>query len=294
MHKQIECKSCTPIFAFALILMLSYHSNASIVKNESSVSQGGDSSSESNVLYPLSTKTTHVKSKTITKFHYVVGGLAAVWPGFGVGHAIQERWNERGWIHPAIQLGGLLAGLSVLAFRHSPDEWSDKNKFKSFQRETGFLFGAFGLLRVWEAVDVWFLPSHYKIAKEYTGEPISITKKRYITGGIMSIVPGFGIGHAIQGRWWDRGWVFSLWQPFLLFATGSIAGVLHFGSKDAFKSPTFWAIFLAPKIWEVVDAWTLSSHYKYKIVKDSFQIRPFFTYHNQDNYGLGLSFSYKF
>ena len=292
MCKQIECKNCIPFFVLTLIL--SYYSNASIVKNESAILLVENSSALKNKGYFRFQRKVNTKPKSITRFQYITGGLAAVWPGFGMGHAIQGRWDEGGWIHPAIQGGVFVSGLSVLAFRHSPDDWSDKSKFKSFRKEFNFLLGALGLLKVWEAVDIWFLPSHYKMAKKYDGEPISITKKRYVTGGIMSIVPGFGIGHAVQGRWWDRGWIFTMWQPFLLFGTFYMAAFSHFGSDNMLKKPTFWVIFLVPKIWEVVDAWTLSSHYKYKIVKDSFQIKPLFTYHNQGNYGLGLSFHYKF
>jgi hypothetical protein len=47
------------------------------------------------------------------------------------------------------------------------------------------------------------------------------TKETYIIGGIIGTYPGFGLGHAIQGRWRDRGWIYTL---------GETAGVLVAGA----------------------------------------------------------------
>lgn len=38
----------------------------------------------------------------------------------------------------------------------------------------------------------------------------SISKERYIAGGVVGTLLGFGIGHAIQGRYKEIGWVFTL------------------------------------------------------------------------------------
>src|SRR5215211_7901978 len=37
-----------------------------------------------------------------------------------------------------------------------------------------------------------------------------ITPGKYVGGGITATALGWGIGHAIQGRWLDRGWIFTL------------------------------------------------------------------------------------
>ena len=32
-----------------------------------------------------------------------------------------------------------------------------------------------------------------------------LDKSRYHVSGVTSILPGFGVGHAVQGRWTDKG-----------------------------------------------------------------------------------------
>lgn len=36
-----------------------------------------------------------------------------------------------------------------------------------------------------------------------------ITVGRYVSGGVIGSVFGFGIGHAVVGRWQEKGWVFT-------------------------------------------------------------------------------------
>ena len=43
-----------------------------------------------------------------------------------------------------------------------------------------------------------------------TSSVTEISKNRYITGGVLGTALGFGIGHAVQGRWLsDKGWIFT-------------------------------------------------------------------------------------
>jgi hypothetical protein len=37
-----------------------------------------------------------------------------------------------------------------------------------------------------------------------------VSRARHIGGSVSSIVLGFGSGHAIQGRWRERGWIFTV------------------------------------------------------------------------------------
>lgn len=51
-----------------------------------------------------------------------------------------------------------------------------------------------------------------------------VSTPRYIIGGILGTYPiGFGIGHAIQGRYSDRGWIFTATEAASLAVV--IAGV---------------------------------------------------------------------
>ena len=36
-----------------------------------------------------------------------------------------------------------------------------------------------------------------------------VSETNYYLGGVLGVLPGFGIGHAVQGRWKDKGWIFT-------------------------------------------------------------------------------------
>lgn len=91
---------------------------------------------------------------------------------------------------------------------------------------------------------------------------------RYITGGILGTTLGFGVGHAIQGRWQNKGWIFTLGESVSLVTlvgagawcvTSSAAR--SFGGED--ESTSFSCIlttisatsFIGLRIWESIDLW---------------------------------------
>lgn len=87
-----------------------------------------------------------------------------------------------------------------------------------------------------------------------------ITKGRYVVGGILGTWPlGLGIGHAIQGRYTDKGWIFTVGE------LGSIAvmasGMGDCWDGDGYRTCNGGAIvlgavaFVGFKIWEIVDLW---------------------------------------
>ena len=57
---------------------------------------------------------------------------------------------------------------------------------------------------------------------------ISIGK--YVTGGVLSYVVGFGVGHAVQGRWNDNGWIFTFGEAASM--TVLIYGLAQFQRYD--------------------------------------------------------------
>lgn len=97
-----------------------------------------------------------------------------------------------------------------------------------------------------------------------------INKGRYIVGGILATGYGFGIGHTVQGRWLERGWVFTTGE------VGALALIVY-GFHDVDRNS--WcraselgtecgdrtrgralilggiAAFVGFHIWEVIDAW---------------------------------------
>ena len=51
-----------------------------------------------------------------------------------------------------------------------------------------------------------------------------ISPYRFVAGGMLSILPGFGVGHAVQGRWLrDYGWIFT---------AGQVASLMGIGRHD--------------------------------------------------------------
>jgi hypothetical protein len=73
---------------------------------------------------------------------------------------------------------------------------------------------------------------------------------RHIIGAVFAINPGFGIGHAIQGRYSQTGWYFTAGElgSIALGATGILGG---YGSS--YNGALFIVGFFGFKIWEIVD-----------------------------------------
>lgn len=93
----------------------------------------------------------------ISQGQYIGGGIVATLVGFGIGHAIQSRYQDPGWIFTTGELGsaalvgvgGISCVISVMEGNHTC--------------ETGaaiMIIGSLGFagFRVWEALDAWITP----------------------------------------------------------------------------------------------------------------------------------------
>lgn len=120
---------------------------------------------------------------------YIVGGILGTYPlGFGIGHVVQGRWSEQGWIFTAgeaASISAIFIGVGGCHGQISSDGCSSANS-------TLIVAGLFGLVgfRIWEIVDVWAVPPSqnrkYKELKIYIqGE----TKKDVKTS--LDLVPIF-------------------------------------------------------------------------------------------------------
>jgi TM2 domain-containing membrane protein YozV len=113
-----------------------------------------------------------------------LGGLGAIFFGFGVGQAIQGRWSENGWIFTFGEIGAfsiLIAGAI------------DSANDRADERDNGFGFMiagalAFSVLRVWESVDAFTGPAgHNRRVRElrmrvgYGGYPGYYGMTPYVT-----------------------------------------------------------------------------------------------------------------
>jgi hypothetical protein len=98
-----------------------------------------------------------------------------------------------------------------------------------------------------------------------------IDTPRYVIGGILGVYPGFGIGHAVQGRYLDKGWIFTVGE------LGSVAGLVVglancLGTR--YDEPCDNALitvslisFIGFKIWECVDVWVGPSQINNEIIE---------------------------
>ena len=115
--------------------------------------------------------------RTISQGRYIGGGVASIFLGFGIGHAIQGRWKERGWIHTVVQ------PVAFIAFLWSAGNFLEASISSGTAKtgsvpigEIGLMTGAvllLGGIRIWEMVDVWMLPDSVRIisSSRKTGTP---------------------------------------------------------------------------------------------------------------------------
>lgn len=89
------------------------------------------------------------------KTKYIVGGILGTYPfGLGIGHAIQGRYAEKGWIFTAGEVGSLGVATASLVGCYS-DTLTNHNC-----NLAPFVIGVYAYLgfRVWEIIDVWSTP----------------------------------------------------------------------------------------------------------------------------------------
>jgi len=91
-----------------------------------------------------------------------------------------------------------------------------------------------------------------------------ISTARYVVGGILGTYPlGFGIGHAIQGRYMDMGYIFTIGElgsiAVFLAGIGQCADTANWRSNSASCNSTLIGLGLGAlvgfKIWEIIDLW---------------------------------------
>lgn len=143
----------------------------------------------------------------------------------------------------------------------------------------------------------------------------TIKNEKYIMGGLAAVAPGFGAGHAVQGRYFERGWIFTVSELTALYGwlqAYSYGGLDPFApfirlkgkitresaeDQDAAVFKTlqyvFLAVFAGFKAWEMADAWILPSHYKKIRAESSLKLAPY-AFQSRRDMSLGMALSYKF
>jgi hypothetical protein len=94
-------------------------------------------------------------------------------------------------------------------------------------------------------------------------------------GGLAAIFFGLGLGQAVQGRWTDTGWIFTLGEvgAFTLIMTGAIQNLCDgdggCGGDDDDDGETLIVVgavsYLALRVWGVVDAFSGPSDHNRKV-----------------------------
>lgn len=94
--------------------------------------------------------------------------------------------------------------------------------------------------------------------------PEDLGTTRYVLSGILGTYPGFGLGHAIQSRYLEKGWIFTAGEGG--FAVLGIVGLAECGTSAALFSTNScnsnskllagMAGFLVFKVWEIIDVWS--------------------------------------
>jgi len=96
----------------------------------------------------------------ISTTRYVIGGVLGTYPlGLGLGHAVQGRWSDQGWIFTAGELGSLavlVTGISGCIDKEINNGLNGKDDCTGFN-EAMIITGMLGFVgfRIWEIVDVW-------------------------------------------------------------------------------------------------------------------------------------------
>lgn len=90
---------------------------------------------------------------------------------------------------------------------------------------------------------------------------------RYVVGRGLGIYPGFGLGHVVQGRYFEKGWLFTLGEA--AFATVAVAGLgecgltsaIYAGKNCSGQDKILIGVtgFVGFKLWEIVDVWSYST-----------------------------------
>ncbi len=100
-----------------------------------------------------------VQNPTISRGQYVTGGVIGSVLGFGIGHAIQERYSPMGWIFTAAEVGGivLISNSNCNGYRDTNSQDRAIRERRDCEYETRAITGAALLIgfHAWEIVDLW-------------------------------------------------------------------------------------------------------------------------------------------
>lgn len=128
-----------------------------------------------------------------------------------------------------------------------------------------------------------------------------ISTPAYIIGGILGTWPlGLGVGHAIQGRYIDKGWIFTTGElaslGVFVMSAGSCIENKHC-SNNSLIALSLWS-YIGFRIWEVIDVWAapLEINRRYHNLKQRVEpkssLYPILIPHNNGSTLLGFNITF--
>jgi hypothetical protein len=123
-----------------------------------------------------------------------------------------------------------------------------------------------------------------------------ISPAAWAGGGILGTWLGFGVGHAVQGRFWDAGVIFTAGEGLSIFlmvasiSNASLSNCSSFGCRSSILDRDTWEAiavvgglsFAIFRVWEIVDVW-------YGPVRVNAYHRELQERHGQPSWSLNLS-----
>lgn len=89
--------------------------------------------------------------------------------------------------------------------------------------------------------------------------PDHVSRDGYLFGGLAGSIAGFGIGHAVQGRYAKIGWVFSVGEGVGILTWLTIPWIMQISGSQSVApeviSKIGMAIFGGFRLWQITDLW---------------------------------------
>ncbi len=87
-----------------------------------------------------------------------------------------------------------------------------------------------------------------------------ISEGAYVAGGILGTFPGLGIGHAVQGRYLQKGWIFTVGEigSYGLAVAGAVNCLADsLSSRDCNGGLIVLGVaaYVGFRVWEIIDVW---------------------------------------
>ncbi len=94
----------------------------------------------------------------ISRTQYFAGAAAGTLVGFGLGHAIQDRYEKRGLLFSVGEASTLLVALNAIASCNGDDRVTNKSRCAT-RAAPLISLSAFTVLKLLEIVDLWLVPT---------------------------------------------------------------------------------------------------------------------------------------